>query len=387
MKSQRAWMITVSTIVAVVAAASTAGGQFTSLHPAAGFHPAAHPSSVMVGPESYDPAWVGTNNCGDTCCGPSWYDLSVDAVYMTRDDAGSDIPISSFGIAGTAPPTVALSTADLVFDDEPGLQASARYQLSAVYNIEAGYLGVADWGANHSVSVDNHSLYSFFSNFGNQPFGGFFDVDQATFHSVNYRSHLDTVELNMRRSWILPHLRLNGSWLTGLRWLKMRDELDFFALVTPHFDPINQVERDAAFTDYRVQIDNNLYGGQLGGQLGLCVLRGLNVSGEAKAGAYYLQSTLDSQLSSTSLTTTRTDFGDSDDIALLGQAGVYVTYQFHPLWKVRAGYQFLYMDGVALAPSNIARTQPFGGGTRIVAIDDDGDAMFHGALLGLEVGW
>ena len=387
MKSQRAWMMTLSTIVALMAAASTANGQFPSLHPVPGFHPAAHPSATMVDQQSYDPTWIGNANYGDTCCGPNWYDFSIDAVYMKRDNAGRNVPLSSDGIAGVEPPNVVLSTADLDFDYEPGLQASARYQLSAVYNIEAGYLGVVDWGAHASVTSENDSLYSFFSQFGNQPFGGFADVDQASFHSVNYRTHLDTVELNMRRSWILPSYRLHGSWLTGFRWLKLRDEMDFFAQVAPHFDPINEVDRDAAFTDYRLQIDNNLYGSQLGGQLGVCILPGLLVTGDIKAGAYYLQSTLDSQLTSTSLPTARLDFGDSDDIALLAQAGAYVTYQLHPLWKIRAGYQFLYLDGIALAPSNISRQQPFTGGTRLVAINDNGDALFHGGVLGLEIGW
>ena len=76
---------------------------------------------------------------------------------MKRDDAGRSVPVSSSGVGIS---NVVMTTGDLDYDFEPGLQATIRHQLSAVYNIEAGYLGVVDWGTGSARTSDSNSLYS-----------------------------------------------------------------------------------------------------------------------------------------------------------------------------------------------------------------------------------
>jgi hypothetical protein len=384
MKSQRAWMTTLSTIVALWAGASTAMGQFPSLHPTPGFHPAAGPQATMLGQEYYDPTWAGAMNYGDACYGPNWYDVSVDAIYLTRDDAGRNLPIASDGIAGLGVPNAVLSTGDLDLDYEPGIQATARYQMSAVFNIEARYLGVLDWEDHRVATSDNDSLYSWLSDFGNQPFGGFADVDQATLMSVRYTSHIDSVELNVRRTWARFNHRIHGSWLSGFRWVKLSEQVHFFSDVQPHSDPINGVERDAAQANYLAKTANNLYGGQLGAQLGASLLPGLNLSSQIKGGVYGAQGDLNTFLTTTSTDGTLVDSGDSTDVAFVGEASAYVSYQVRPWWKVRVGYQVLYLEGVTLATENF-NAQPGAAGR--LPINDNGSALLHGALLGTEIGW
>ena len=384
MKIQRACMITLSTIVALLAGASTTNGQFPPVHPTPGFNPAAPPYATMMGQEYYDPTWIGATDHGDTCYGPNWYDISVDAVYMKRDDAGRNIPIASDGIAGLGVPNAVLSTSDLDLDFEPGVQATIRYQMSAVYNIEAGYLGVVDWGDSIVATSANDGLYSWLSDYGNQPFGGFADVDQATLMRVRYSSHIDSVEFNLRRTWAKSNYRIHGSWFGGFRWLTLRDKMQFFSDVQAHLDPINNVNRDAAQANFWAETDNDLYGGQLGGQLGASLLPGLNVIGQLKAGVYGVQADVDTRLMTTSMGSPLVESGDSSDTALLAEAGAYVTYQLHPLWKIRAGYQCLYLDGVALASENFNAQSTAGGR---LPVNDNGSAFIHGGTLGLEVGW
>jgi hypothetical protein len=243
---------------------------------------------------------------------------------------------------------------------------------------------VVDWDDSLVATSDNHGLYSWLSGFGNQPFGGFADVDQATLQSVRYSSHIDTVELNLRRTWASGNYRIHGSWFGGFRWAKLRDKFQFFSDVQAHFDPINSVNVDAAQADFRAETDNNLYGGQLGCQLGASLLPGLNVTGQLKAGVYGVQSDLNNYLLTTNIADPVTENGDSSDTALLAEAGAYVTYQLHPLWKIRAGYQCMYFDGVALASENF-NVQSNAGGP--LPVNDNGSAFLHGGTLGLEAGW
>ncbi len=384
MKSQRAWRTAVIAIVAVMAGVSTAQGQ---LHHTPGFHPAAdpgatHPYAIMMGQEFYDPTWIGATDYGDTCCGPNWYDFLIEGVWMTREDAGRNVLLSSDGIAGP----IVLETADLDFQHEPGLRAFARYQVNAVYNLEAGYLGVVDWDSFAGASSSTDSLYSAFSQFGVNPFGGFDDVDQAALHRINLRADLDSVEINLRRSWTGPRHRIFGSCLAGVRYVNWRERFQFFADVQQHVDPIGMVVRGPAQFDYQVLADNDLVGFQLGSELGVCLLPGLNVTAEFKAGIYGNRASQDTTISSTSIAPPLVEAADTEDAALVSEAGAYLIYQIHPLMKLRAGYQALFLDGIALAAENFNSQPPFAG-SRTVSINDNGNAFAHGGLFGMEIGW
>jgi hypothetical protein len=264
------------------------------------------------------------------------------------------------------------------------LRATLRHQLSAVYNIEAGYLGAVDWDAESAVT-GNNTLFSVFSDFGTDPVGGLVGVDQAILHRIRTNSHLDSVELNMRRTWASYNYHFHGSWLAGFRWLKLRDKFDFFADIEEHaneFPPGGTWP--AAQTDVRVVTDNNLYGGQLGGQLGMNLCPGIIVNGEIKAGVYGVRADLDSSVTSTVLGNPLIYSGDEDDVALVAEANAQLTWQFHPMWKIRGGYQFLYIEGIALPGENLNNV-PLG--SNVVGINDNGNALLHGGALGVEFGW
>ena len=386
MKFQRAWIVTLTTIVALVFGASTAQGQFPGVHHPPGFHPAANPYSVMMGQEGYDSTWIGEANYGNTCCGPNWYDFFVEAVYMKRDDAGRDVPYTSDGIAGLGPPNIVLSSNDLDFDYELGVRAFARYQISAVHNVEIGFLGAIDWRAFASATSNTDSLFSAFSNFGTAPFGGFDnDVDQASLQTIDYSSQLDTVEINYRRSWASPRHRIHGSWLTGFRFMKVQEDFHYSSVVLAHIDPITLLPRGPGQADYFIAINNDLYGFQTGADLGVCLLPGLNVVGEIKAGAYANRVDQDSRLNGTSLAAPVVESTDTTDTALIAEAGGHLIYQIHPMVKIGAGYQFLFVDGLALGPENFNSQPP--DALRTVTINDNGNIFYHGGTVRLEIGW
>jgi hypothetical protein len=66
------------------------------------------------------------------------------------------------------------------------------------------------------------------------------------------------------------------------------------------------------------------------------------------------------------------------------------TYRINYQWTLRAGYQFLFVDGVALATENFnpvapALNNPFD--PREVVINDDGNVFYHGWNAGVEFMW
>ncbi|HEY6564725.1 MAG TPA: BBP7 family outer membrane beta-barrel protein [Pirellulaceae bacterium] len=340
----------------------------------------------------------GYENYGDTCGGPYWYDIFAEAVVFTRTGTASQV-LSSDGIRGFGPPNVVLSSDSADFGYEPGFRITGRHQCNAVYNIEASYLGALDWQNSASVTSDINSLYSVFSDFGNTPFGGFEDTDQAQQHSVSVEGELESAEVTFRRSWISPNYCVNGSWLLGARWINMEDALRFQSLVVAHDDPItpvvNAAERGPAFADYRVSVSNDLVGAQLGTSLVGRIIPGIAIGGEVKAGVYANAGDQTTQLLASGLPNDFTESVDDTGVAYATDGRVYILWQFHPLMKLRAGYEVLYLSGVGSAASNFNDTVPLAAAiqntgqtpTRAPFLDLDDQAIFDGANVGLEIGW
>ena len=357
---------------------------------APGYDPTANAYDVMMGVEGIQsPA----GNWGAPCCGPHWYDFSVEAAFLKRDDAGRNVDLGSDGIAGALPPNVVLSTSDLDFDFEPGVRASARYQVGAVHNIEANFLGAIDW-STHAVVRGNDpqtpdTLYSVFSEFGNNPLGGYvaFGTGQSFVQSLRYSSEFDSVELNMRRTWQTRSCRVYGSCLAGIRYVRLAEEFDYASEVQDHADPINGGNTGDSSMLYSTDTDNDLIGFQIGGELTGCILPGLLIGTDIKAGIYGNSAKQGTVVRSTGLNNDVIEFADSDEAAFVGEFGIFLMHQIHPLVKIRGGYSLLVVDGVALATENFNPESPFTGADRTVSINDNGNAFYHGGLLGLELGW
>ena len=77
-------------------------------------------------------------------------------------------------------------------------------------------------------------------------------------------------------------------------------------------------------------------------------------------------------------------------MSLLGEANLLATYRLNYQWTLRGGYQFLYVDGVALASENFNSAPPAlldPDSTRVGSINDNGAVFLHGWFLGTEFMW
>jgi hypothetical protein len=208
------------------------------------------------------------------------------------------------------------------YDWQGGVDVDVRRRVLDDYQLQVRYFGVDQWS-----EVANTT------NFG----------------QVTANSNLHSTEVNLRRQWT-ESLTLLG----GFRWIEMSD----FA-------------RDGL--DNTVDTNNHMYGAQLGAEW-LVWDRGgpFTITTGVKAGIYYNRADYDAnfgpvQQSRRSLT------------AFAGEWDILSRYQVTDRMAIRAGYQLLWLEGVASfdAPQVAAVNNAD-------RVNTAGSPFYHGAVIGAE---
>jgi hypothetical protein len=104
--------------------------------------------------------------------------------------------------------------------------------------------------------------------------------DNAFVQQVQHRSRLDSFEFNYRRRWIGPTCTIQGSWLAGVRYAQVQEKIRWFSQGDP------EVGGPAGTGRYNLDVGNYMTGFQLGGDAWICILPGLNIGFDGKAGIY-----------------------------------------------------------------------------------------------------
>src|SRR5205807_5975159 len=196
----------------------------------------------------------------------------------------------------------------------------------------------------------------------------------------------DSFEVNWRNRWMAPNCRYQGSWTLGVREFLLDEKFHFAsASVANGFQgPVRFVPaRGRAQTN----TTNDLTGLQIGTDLWVCLLPGLRVGGEFQAGVYGNHANVNNTISSnlTNAVVGPEKVTDTQ-VAFIGQANLLATYRLNYQWTLRGGYQFLFVDGVALAPENFNPVPPTNNpfNPRRPFINVNGDVFYHGWNVGLE---
>lgn len=79
----------------------------------------------------------------------------------------------------------------------------------------------------------------------------------------------------------------------------------------------------------------------------------------------------------------RTLTDNQNDFAFATGAGVRLALKLTDFVRLHTGYEFVYIDGLALAPDQMFRVGPAG----VFTIDNDGSMLLHGGRAGIEVIW
>ena len=75
---------------------------------------------------------------------------------------------------------------------------------------------------------------------------------------------------------------------------------------------------------------------------------------------------------------------NSGQVAFVGDLNLTGICPINHLWGLRAGYNLIWIEGVALAPNQLDFTNTFTSGTRL---STNGGVFLHGLNVGLEARW
>lgn len=318
-----------------------------------------------------------------------WFDASIEGIGLTRTTGGSNFNVSSLG-PGTG--DFVLGT-DMVAPDSMrgGLAVQFNVQVGPGSNLEVSYFGLDEWEDSATVTSPTANLYSFISNFGTFPAGGFDDSDRSLVHSLSYQSTLHNGELNIRRRWSEPNGFFQGSFLTGVRYLDLDEASVFSAEGLNNNGAANNGPR---FFNYDLQTSNSLVGWQFGGDLWYNFLPGIKVGIELKTGIYNNRAQQGTQIFANSLPAngipTIQEHVLTNNAAYVTQLSPQLVYRLKYSCAFRTSLQILWIDNVALASNNFNAAPPslfVPGSTRTPFIDAKSDIVYTGLTAGVEYTW
>ena len=323
------------------------------------------------------------------CAAVRWYDFAVDFMSLRREDAGRRVNFASLGINGP----IVLDSNDLDFDAESSFRFSAMFQVGPGSNLEFTYFGLFFWDDRAVATSANNDLFSAFSSFGLVGPGGFTETDNSDLQFIDYESSFDSFEVNFRQRWMAPNCRFQGSWLCGVRYFKLDEDFNYFTQSTANTIPADPILGTPAILpslNNNINVHNNMTGAQIGGDLWMCVLPGLRVGAEGKAGVYGNRIAVENTIAVNTGAAPVVEDLVRNDVSFLGEVNLMATYRLNYNWTLRGGYQFLYVDGVALGPENFNPTAPVSldpASTRVATVNDNGSVFYHGWFIGTEFMW
>ena len=318
-----------------------------------------------------------------------WFDASIEGIGLTRTSSGGNFAVSSLGAnSGNF-----VLTTDMVSPQsmQGGLAAHVNVQVGPGSNLEVAYFGLAQDEGSAVARSASANLFSFISNFGTLPAGGFDDSDRSLIHTLDYRSELHNGEISLRRRWSEPAGYFQGSFLTGIRYLDLDEGSRFTAESLNNNTAQNNGPR---FFDYNVATRNSLVGWQVGTDLWYNFLPGIKMGVEFKTGIYNNRSQQNTSIFANSLPAfgipAINEYALDNRTAYITQLSPQLVYRLNYSVAFRTSYQVLWIDNVALASGNFNNTPPslfLPGSNRLATINNSSDIVYQGFTAGVEFTW
>jgi hypothetical protein len=214
-------------------------------------------------------------------------------------------------------------------------------------------------------------------------------------------SDLQNAEISYRRYWVGWIPRVSGTLLAGIRYTKLDEEFVFSTLGSESV-PFGNPTAPRASMDYTIDADNDLAGVQTGADIWVGLSQGLRFGAEGKVGLYRNHSTLETQVTTfpenvpADVTSPALEERFEDEQpAFIGELSFDLVADILPSWSVRIGYEVLLIDSIVLAGDNFNTGSPYNpapgdnglGPVRVPFLEDQSDAVYHGAHAGIEFIW
>ncbi len=307
----------------------------------------------------------------------------AEAVMLDREDhAGGGTVITTDGLAGLP----VLSTDVGIGSEAGGMRLVAATEFFSSFDLEFAYLGGFEWNASDRAFSPFNSLFSVFSNFGTDVTLFAEETDQATEQTFQTQSVFDSLELNARFRWVAVTRPVGGSWIFGLRYIRLDEASTFTSFAEQHTDFLVDppIVRGPGSLLYNYEVTNDLLGFQIGAEGFVAPLPSLMLGGDVKAGIY------GNQVSNTARTFATTlppeglfEEGSETVAAFAAELNLYLTYRIVHEIYLRAGVNALYVSNVGLGSANFNTNSPFVP-NRQTFVDTGGAVLLPGGHFGLE---
>ncbi len=325
-------------------------------------------------------------------CTTHWFDIEAEGLYLGL--RRYDSPFLVFSKENNAAGANRLTSDALDPAEMPGFRVTGAKQVGPGSDLEFTYLGLFQFNRLASANGANN-LMSVFSNFNQLNNSvGLQHFDYAYLHQMEYSNTVNSFELNYRRRWQGASCLLQGSWLFGARYVNLAERLRWLSQDNRAADPPGRPNPSVGSGHYDLDTENSMPGGQIGGDLWLCLLPGLNIGVEGKTalfGSFAQQSTsIYSVQSGTVTTLLPLERQGYEKVSLAGELSLMVNYRVSPKLTFRGGYEVLYLDGLALAMQNfnpVIPNYPRSDTVRTPYLNSTGSLLYSGFTVGGEWMW
>lgn len=293
----------------------------------------------------------GPNGCAaygpNACCDVSWY-AEYEAMWLRREGHRR------------------FSLTQNVFMNNPDYQYGGRYTIGKMLDCanswEFVYAGPFRW----TRGSDFTNVGNVNSKFLAVPASLQNGFDGANRHVQSLRQSLDSFEVN-RRWWAWDAI----STLIGIRYLKYQD----------HYSLTSVRAAAPLLSNYRDNIDNDMVGLQVGGNVYVPTSLRTLVSFRGKAGVYGNFASRDLRIVKDGAVALR-NLTDDVNIAGVVEFGVNGIYEVTPSIRLTSGYEAWLLPGSATVSNQRSQLLNAGSGTAIRMKDT---VVLHGFTVGAQV--
>jgi hypothetical protein len=269
-----------------------------------------------------------------------------------------------------------------------GPKVGLTYRDDSGFGVELSYFNVFNQSATASFGPDDPADWLVM-----RAPGGFWQTQDFPYQAMTWTdaTNLYSAEINGRYD-VSPRVNV----LAGFRWLKLNDNLQ--GTLTPGDRTAPEWKTSCPFCDlFQVTPDgpigmlppfwtagttNNLYGVQIGAAGTLLEFDRLSVDGRVTIGLFENHAEQSAGVSIQKIVYPATAMANG--AAFVSEAGLQLKYRVMQGLSLKAGYEVLWLVGVALAPGQIGETYAAPSNVRALGVNHGSNVIFQGATFGLE---
>lgn len=284
-------------------------------------------------------------------------------LWLSRNSDLQDQPLV-VELPPSSTPVITTDTVDLDSSFRPGAIFTLGFNSDQVSSFEFIYWGLQDYSNGATATASGQNFLGL---------AGTLQLSTVDFifadrMSVNYSSRLHNAEANHRQT-------IEGvTLLAGFRYFNLNEQ----------FTITSQSALTGTSSDYSIETQNNLIGGQVGVGYDVCWGR-FSVGVEEKFGVFGNVASQNTFLGDFGNSIVRRDYRDeSIPTSLMSETLVQAHFQVLEWLAIEGGYRFLWIQNVAYAPSQLDLTDS-PAGTEV--IDPRGRMLLQGLHIGAEARW